>query len=492
MAQYPPEDFDRGRTMMQQLGSFWNLIFQDADRLQAHVRSSGNEHGQTYLDFLEAVACVSRFNVPVFHAENWYLLTIRRSDTKAVMSIYQPDDLVYGPQPGGGARPEGFTQVYGGEDWPGFVQAALPDDMVDAPYALHNLVVNPSLTLAYGVDYDVDGGKKAIRFRDDPFNNALIPSRDIVDSAGNVVDTEIALWAYKGQFDLDYVYMQFGYALGLKLASSQGYKDLLNAFWDMYMQGPSVALLGAFLSAVSGTPTCLEAAETVELVTANEIERIVATDQHVYRFPLGATILVAAGDVIHAGEAISDAFQVKELSGADFDLSLLSELVVSGNMASGNFVAPLVFENRDAALNYVGLDPDGKAIVTFETSGIPADVATFWAAVHARGKAAGKTLAEYLDIRADPVGEPGPASLPATVNPAEFLIENLMRSNLFILVLRESSFGPGAVGADLCRLLREVLPPHTAYVTILEPVSSSSSSSSSGSPSGSSSSGGPL
>jgi len=55
------------------------------------------------------------------------------------------------------------------------------------------------------------------------------------------------------EFDLDHVYTHFGYALGVKLASSQGYKDLLNAFWDMHVLGPSRKDLQIFLAAMSGT-----------------------------------------------------------------------------------------------------------------------------------------------------------------------------------------------------------------------------------------------
>ena len=466
-AQYPPEDFDRGITLMQQLGSFWNLIFQDADRLQAHIRSSGNEHGQTYLDFLEAVACVSRLNVPVFHTENWYLMTLKRSDCAAVMSIYEPNDLVYGYQPSGGGRPAGFMQVYGGEDWPGVVQAVLPPPLVDVPFTIHNLVVNPSLTLVRGTDYDVDADRGTIRFKADPFANPLVPRRDIVDANGNVTDTEIALWVYKGQFDLDYVYMQFGYALGMQMKSSQGYKDLLNAFWDMYVLGPSLGLLSAFMSALSGAQTCLDATETVAVVLANEMEQVVVTDTHVYKFPLAAGLLVAVGDEIHAGAPLSDAFVIRELSGVTFDLSLLSALSITDRLASGPFTSSLTFRNHDAALTYVGVE-DGKAMVTFETSGFPGDIDAFWDDVQARGVAAGKTLANYLDVRATPVGEPGPASLPATINPAEFIVGQLMKSNLFVIRLRLASFWPDSPGVAVLGRLREVIPPHTTFLIYLE------------------------
>jgi len=114
LPQYPTADLDQGRLLLEQLGSFWINIFKDVDVLQSHLRSSANEQGQSYLTYLEAVACVSRFTVPVFHREYWYLLTLSRNAVLNQASVYRPDDLQYGAQDGTvPGRPASFRRTVG-------------------------------------------------------------------------------------------------------------------------------------------------------------------------------------------------------------------------------------------------------------------------------------------------------------------------------------------------------------------------------------------
>lgn len=468
LPQYPAEDFDRGKELLKQLGSFWVNIFQDADILQAHLRSSGHIAGQTYLNFLEASATLSKATVPVFHTQNWFLLTAKKSAADDIAAIYKADDLVYGPQSGDLGRPAGFTYSYGGTDQPGVVFIPLPPTMAGARFTMQNMVVYPSKVWVADLDYTVDVERGVIAFRTNPFLDPMVPKRDVLDDVGQKIDEEIALWVYHGEFDLNYVYIHFGYALGLKLKSSQGYKDLLNAFWDMHVLGGSVELLTAFLSALSGAPTVIGPEETVEIIRVESTSQLVITNKQVYRFGLGANILVAEGDVVRTGQALSDAVQIAELAGANPDYSLLPSLSLSKSFLSGGYFAELSFKNHLVDLEFLGADDQGKTIIRFETTGYPGDVDTFWEFVHAQGVAQNKTLANMLDTREDPTTEPGPLNLPVKINPMQFVIENLLRNNLFIIRVRQASFTAGASGINFFRLLRDVVPPHTTYVVFIE------------------------
>ncbi len=467
---YPPEDLNRGAQLLDQLGSFWATIFDDRDVLQAHLRSSANEQAQSHLDFLEAVASVSRFTVPVFHREIWTLMTIRRSEVESVPSVYGPDDLVYGPQSGTVlGRPEGFIQTYGGQDRLDVIQARLPGALARADFTLQNYVVNPSRVLAYGVDYDVNFDRRLIRFLRDPFQDPLVPRRDIYDDAGNPVDTEIALWVYQGDEDLDLVYTQFGYALGLRLESSQGYQDLLNAFWNQHVNGPNVADMQTYLAALAGAPLVRNPSEVVEVIRSEADSRLIVTDQTVYRVPLTANVVVAVGDTVRAGDILTDAVQIQELSRHEPDYSNLSAITLSPNFLSGGYFGELTFHNRRVDIEYLGPDANNRTVIRFEVTGFPADVDKFWEDVQNRGTAPGqKTLAELLDTREEPVGQPGPLNLPSQINPLEFVLDNLMRNNLFVIRVRQASFGEDALGTGLFRYLREVIPPHTTYVVFIE------------------------
>lgn len=467
LPKYPEEDLNRGAQLLAQLGSFWYNIFEDREEMRVHMRSNAHENIQSYLGFMDAVATLSRFTVPIFHKQNWHLLQVKQSESLSVPSVYRAGDLVYGPQPQNG-RPAGFIQRYNGTDRTDITQIPFPDELADSRFTIQNTVTMPTKTWIRGIDYDIDAERKLFRFRDNPFTDPAVPSIDIFDSAGNLVDREISLWIYYGEFDLNYIYIHFGYALGLVLESSQGYKDLLNAFWDMHVLGPNVKDLQAFMAALSGNATVLNPSEVVEVVRTETTSKLIVTDLSVYRVPLNANVVVSVGETVYSGDVLTDAVSVSELSGNAWDIASFPALSLSRSFVSGNYLAELTFRNERATVQYLGMDADGKAEFRFEVSGFPGDVDTFWEGVHARGKDQGTTLANYLDKREEPVGEPVPMNLPAEINPMQFIIENLMRNNLFLIHVRLASFGAGAPGIEMFGLLRDVLPPHITYAALVE------------------------
>ena len=466
---YPYFDLEAGRLLLAQLGSFWVRIFQDTKILQEHLRSSGNEQSQTYLDYLEAVATVSRLSIPVFHTKDWYLLTVRESDAKNLASIYQGGDLVYGPQTGAvEGRPAGFVQTYAGQDNPDVFQIPLPGVLREARYTLQNTVTLPSIVWVYGVDYTIDGDRNVLRFASDLFKNPAVAIRDVLSETGEIVDRELGLWVYRGAFDLDAIWEYFGYVLSMKLKSSQDYKDLLNALWDMHVLGPSLQGFQSFLAAAAGAPTIIDASETVEVVRTEGDTKLVVTTTHSYRVPATATIVVFVGDVLHSGDPITDAVWLNELSGANPDYSSISALAISPSFTTTEYLNELIFRNERVALEYLGPDDDGKVLVRFEVSGFPADVDLFWEKANTAGKAAGATLAELLDQRINKVGQPPASALPAFVNPIEMVIGNIMRNNLFVIRMNAASFGTNAPGSVMLSFLRSVIPPHTTYVVLYQ------------------------
>lgn len=467
---YTSQDLNGGKLLLSQLGSFWqSSFFADADKVSSLMHADSWVQAQSYLNYLETAACVSRLTVPVFHTRYWYVLTLRESDMTAIPSIYQADDLVFGPQLGTVAyRPAGTMQTFGGSDFPIVSQVEMPEDLATANWTIQTSPVSPTRVWVYGADYAIDSTRKMIRFRDNPFSDSRVPVADILDADGNLEDRTIALWIYRGEFDLNYVYNQFGYALKLRLDSSEEYKALVNAMWDMYVLGPSAASLRTFIAAAAGAPTVVSPTETVELLRTEDDSKLIITDKAAYRIPLTATSVVSVGDELTMGDFLTDAIELSELSTASPSYALLPNMSLSKSTLTGNYVAELILSNESVPLEYVGVDADGKAEVRFQVSGFPGDVELFWTTVQENGKDAGATLAELLDRRTTKEGEPEPGAWPLTVNPAQFILENLMRNNLFILRLRTGSFGDDALGVGVLRFLRRVLPPHVAYVAFVE------------------------
>lgn len=59
-------------------------------------------------------------------------------------------------------------------------------------------------------------------------------------------------------------------------------------------------------------------------------------------------------------------------------------------------------------------------------------------------------------------------ALPTTINPLTFLISNLFRENMLAIVVRPHLFGPNALGLSAARLLRRLVPPHSAVVVFAQ------------------------
>ncbi len=460
----------QGDRLLQNLGSFWSNIFAGSGKLQAYTGGLAQSQAQNYLNYLEAVATLSRFTVPVFHKENWFLLSITESSVAGVASIYQPNDLVYGPQTGDVAgRPAGFVQTYGGQDKPGIVEVQLPTTLANIPFNLQNYVLHPTKTWMNGIDYYIDRDRNLLVFRDNPFLDPRVPQRQVFNSAGVQIDTEIAIWIYSGDFDLDYLYTYLGYALGVQLPSSEFAKAVLNAFWDMHLLGPSMEQFTVMLAALAGDPLVINPREEVIAIWVDTDNKLVITDLEVYQLPTTATTAVTVGETVFAGQSLSDAVTVTEMSGAMPQQSILPVLSLSNDFLSGNFISSLTFPNKTVALEYVGVNANGKAVVRFEVSGFPGDQDAFWGQVQTNGELPGnKTLAELLDTRTVKTGQPGPTNLPATINPLKFLLDNLMGNNLFVVRINLASFDPTAPGVTVMGLLREVMPPHINYVVYVQ------------------------
>lgn len=459
---YPVYD-QFGQGLLNTIGSFWRYYFGDRVLLNDHFRSLGHRQGQVYLDYLTAVAAVSRFDVPVFRPEEWYLLVLKQSDRDTVYNVYGQAELTYG-----------YSAKYG-EAQTREVLFPIPQDedffgtLAEAEFGIYNRVLYPSKTWTYGLDYDIDRDRGLIRFRDDPFESGYVALREVYDEDGTLVDTEAGVWLYRGQFDIDLVYRQWGFVVAEQLRSSENYKLFVNALWDGYVFGPSSEAFSSAASAMLGIPIVLEASETVEDISANASRLLIITDKNVYTFSPNANPIAAIGDTVLGGQQLVDALRVIDLSSGEADYSDVPAIAFDNSFLSGGYFSTLTFENAEVDVEYLGVDEDNKAAVIFRISGFPGDVDTFWERAQTLGKEAGKkTLAELLDIRANPVGQPLPAYLPATINPLEFVLENIMKNNLTIVKVRASALGSDVPGLNLFKYMRNIIMPHTTFIVFVE------------------------
>lgn len=466
---YPGSDLDRPRNLKAVLGTFWSRIYAAQDQVESYATAAGQQLAQTHLEMLETIACVSRAKIPVFHRQNWYFLALKqseRNDAQTSLAHYG-DDIAYGDPAAYGVPTTRSDHAF-----------PLPEKLQHAPLIMNRLT-EPSVVLSNNIDFKLDTRRGALVFQKNPFDNPLIPQRPVYEN-GEIVDYEVGLWVFRGEFDWNFAYEHFGYQLGLKMQSSQGYKDLLNALFDALVRGANDAALEQALSAMTGVPLVQEQEETVEVVANNCDVLTIVTDKHAYRFNGLATALVAVGDVVHAGDPLVDALQIYEFNRGEVPTGL-SGLVMGRGYLANCYYGELVFENKTLPLTVNETHASGYTYISFPLGGFPADVTKFFDEMHARGIVDAEqppddcdpsrrrgTLAQLLDTRTNRTGQPKANHLPATINPLEFLIANVLRDNAFLVRIKASAMGRTRLGLYNVRHLRKLLPPHAAMIILIE------------------------
>jgi hypothetical protein len=469
---YPGSDLDRANALLAVLGSFWARTYAASDQVRSYTTATAQSVAQSHRNLLEVAAALSRFEVPLYHTESWVPIALRKSEMNAglVGAARFNDGLVT------------FDDNKARFDQP-IARATYafpkPEKLVSAAQMFNKLVV-PTVALSENVDFYIDETRSAIVFTADPFERPDFLRRIIYENS-QPVDEEITIWAFQGQFDYEYVFNQFAYALGMRLKTSQGFKNLMNAVIDGLVNGGATALdLDLAFSAICGIPLATET-ETVEVLQRDAHGIFIATDKHVYRFPDDAVPVVAAGDRVRAGSPLVDALTVVPLTDGTVPVSV-SALALDGGYLAACFYADLVFENKELPLEVRTDHPSGYTFVRFPLGGFPADAERFFDELHARGVAAAQfvpdpcdrknrklgTLAHLLDRRAQPSGEPNASHLPATINPLQFIAKNILRNNVFLVRIRAGALGQNRLGLYNMRHLRQLLPPHSAMIVIYE------------------------
>jgi len=211
---------------------------------------------------------------------------------------------------------------------------------------------------------------------------------------------------------------------------------------DGITQGSKIRDFHNAWSAITGVDLAKEE-ETIETITEDDRSLVVITDKNVYKYSLNSVLLVTEGQALQPGDPLVDTLQFFELNRG------------------------IVPDEIDSVV-LVEYDAEGYAKVSWELGGFILDVEKFFDDTHERGKASGKTLAHYLDQRPDPIGEPMPESLPATINPLEFLISNFYRFHTFVVKVKPGRLGPDPLPAFTGVHVSQIVPPWTVMIVLVE------------------------
>lgn len=456
MLTYPVNELNEPDKLLSILGNFWTQTFGGAVQVEDLITARGALDFETHLQFLELIASISRFKIPVFHRENWFFLLLNESD-KNQSKLNRPH---YDGQFHYSNAPEIVYDQLISTD---LFQWDIPADLKAAKTIL-NRITEATANLTDGIDFQIQDG--VISFVEDPFASDKWVTREIFEN-NQLADRQIGMWVYGGEFDWRSVYIQFGYAIGLALQSSESYKLLTNAIYDCLVEGTSIRAFQQFFTAITDIPVVEQDGEIVETIFTQSTEaNFVLTDKNVYRLHKDSEITVSVGDVLASGQTLSDGLEFIEFNdGTGYEN--LSYLSVGYGMLDTGYLDNLVFENKIVPVQLT-YDVNGKARIEFEIGGFALDVERFWNAIHEKGIAEGETLANLLDTRENPFGEPTALALPSQINPLQFLVANVLRFNAFAVRIKPHLFGPNALGLESAFFIRKLIPPHTLCLILVD------------------------
>ena len=127
-------------------------------------------------------------------------------------------------------------------------------------------------------------------------------------------------------------------------------------------------------------------------------------------------------------------------------------------MAHPQLLGPLTFVNSQQSITVSTVS--GYIKITWPMPDNATNVSNFFTVLHSQGVTAGKTLANYLDLRTQPQAtQPQAVNLPATVNPLGLLVGSVLRNNTLLVIIKSAGLGIGTLGLSWLTTLRQLVPP---------------------------------
>ena len=415
MFEYPKTYLDRAEDVRALAGGYWIEVYEGKDQVEDLVDARTTLWQASLSTWQEAERSKSRFDISPFKIKTWSYFPILKSQGISVEGVF-----------GAGGKYGGQGLVYGqtaGASWP-------LTDSLSRVSQIYNRTSGPSASLYEGLDFTIDSVANRIVFKVNPFSDNRFATKDVIDASGNS-DTELALWLYNAKFDLRSIQQIYGLPIGVDGASSEDYKQLINNVYDCLILGMSSGRLANILGHSLQSPVA-KTNEVVERIH-NSGRKVVITDKNVYFLSPKSSASVSVGDSVIAGTSLSTGLRIQELRSGS-DISNINAITLGKGLISNQFAYDLTFTNSTVPTKVI--TRDGTTELSFEIGGHPFDVEHFWEVVNRNGEAQGKTIAQGLDSRAVKVGEPAAESLPTSINPLQFLIDEIIPGGITLVTIR--------------------------------------------------------
>ena len=445
MFTYPVTTADNKYALVARRGDFWTNVGGNVEFVADILRARALEELQAQQNFQELVGLLSHHTNPIYHTDLFYALTITESQLELTTARYG-DGHSYNSQIKYGISIANTDR-----------RLAIPADLVDCA-AIIDSPINETRLLVPAIDFIFSD--QLLLLAENPFETGF--PYEVLESG----EKQITLWLVNARFDNRYLYLTHGYLLGLEQKSSVNYKKLINSVLDCYTHGSSHELVNAVLANIIGTPLVQNDSETVEAITNDAHGQVIITDKAVYRGPAAATAVVAVSEVVVKGQTLFDAITWCDL--ATGEIPAVDLLQLDKELLPAHYLGGLAFPNRAVPIEVVGT-VSGKTKIKFEITGHPNDVEAFFDELHTRAIVNEQlTLAELLDVRGPTAStQPSAASLPATINPCEFLVSNVLRFNFMFAKIKLASAENG-LDFSTAAILRKIINPWNCLLLAID------------------------
>jgi hypothetical protein len=429
---YTPDYF------LEALGSFWTTIFGQKDFIKTIINANELNLSNEYLKFCEIILGESIEDIPVFNRENWVNLTFLESELNSDIS----NAILYGDE---GVK-YGLEFAYGGR-WPDTdASFTLPSNVIEIGEFLCNKVYDPSLVLNKNKDFFTKNG--VIHFKLNPFDNTLVPIRDIVNEDGEISDREISLWAPIVIFDKEYLWRRYGVLAGVFKKSSEEYKSLLWNIFAIFFNGPKKRFIEGYLNQIFNLPVIKTDNETINYIVKESTKAIVYTNINTYEIsPLsGLRVDLKVGDILRQFAPLSNALELLQETTHPNWWKNRGYFTIPERLLDEGYLSPVVIPNETVEIeNKIG------AQAVMPLSG------TFTEEREAEIK--GYTIHIGMGVA---IGAPT-----TTVNTLDFFVGQI-KDNIFGVKVDPTKINVPAISDDLFKIFNRVIPIGSSYIILLE------------------------
>lgn len=223
-------DFENFHKLHKALGDYWYSYFSGSEQVGTYVNALVEMCKQVSQTRQEVENSYSRKTIDVYHTVFNYPLKVKYSDFVNWSNV---------------------LPAYNGKyKFNGEIKYSLPTIITNRVKVPSNLVSVGSLTNKLSdptistTELELTGSYLTIPFN--PFKE------DFVIETLSDKEEVVTLWLRDCKFDLQDLYTQFGYVLGIRLESSQRYKDIINAYADCLVNGGSRANILGLIKAITG------------------------------------------------------------------------------------------------------------------------------------------------------------------------------------------------------------------------------------------------